>query len=165
MHAFGAETWRKGLNYYLNNRYDKYANSDHLYEGLQTAVNEDTPSASTPVNVGMVMRSWETQGGFPLISVSRNASHVTISQERFLYNNEGSQNIWHVPINYYTASTPDSSKTTPDMWINARTRSFSLNVGELDKIKQEDDWIILNTQQVRITLAVSIHSNTNNNFP
>jgi aminopeptidase N len=146
MHAFGAETWRKGLNYYLHNRYNNYSNSDHLYEGLQQAVNEDSPSS--PVNVGMVMQSWEHQAGFPLISVSRNASHVTISQDRFFYANYGSENLWHVPINYYTASTPDSTKTTPDVWLNAR--SFSWNNGELSKIERNDDWIIVNTQQVNI---------------
>jgi aminopeptidase N len=152
LHTFGAETWRKGLNYYLINRFNKFANSDHLYEGLQRAVNEDSPSS--PVNVGMVMRSWELQSGFPLISVSRNASHVTINQERFFYIDYESQNLWHVPISYYTASTPDFTKTTPDLWSN--TRSFSWSIDLFPKIKQEDDWIILNTQQVRI-LSIIFH--------
>jgi aminopeptidase N len=146
LHAIGAETWRKGLNYYLNNRFNNYSNSDHLYEGLQQAVDEDSPSS--PVNVGMVMRSWELQAGFPLITVSRNASHVVLTQERFLYDNSGSDNIWHVPINYYTASTPDSTKTTPDLWLNARSLSSPIEV--FPKIKQNNDWIIFNTQQVKI---------------
>lgn len=146
LHAFGDSTWKKGLNYYLTNRINNFASSDDLYEALQRAVNEDYP-ASTP-NVAEIMKTWEHQGGFPLITVSRNDSRVTISQERFFYGSDVSDSLWHVPISYYTSSTPNASKTTADFWIS-NSQSTTLTTVVLDKIKDANDWIIFNTQQVR----------------
>lgn len=134
------------MNYYLTNRINNFASSDDLYEALQRAVNEDYP-ASTP-NVAEIMKTWEHQGGFPLITVSRNDSRVTISQERFFYGSDVSDSLWHVPISYYTSSTPNASKTTADFWIS-NSQSTTLTTVVLDKIKDANDWIIFNTQQVR----------------
>jgi aminopeptidase N len=146
LHAFGANIWQKGLSYYLNDRFNNYATSEHLYQGLQRAVNESSPGSF--INVANMMGSWEHQAGFPLIYVTRNTSHVTISQERFFYSEENtSENLWYVPLSYYTASTPDSSQTFANTWIDRRA-SVTFNVPALPKIRQEDDWIIFNTQQV-----------------
>lgn len=150
LHAFGADIWQKGLNYYLTDRYNNYATSEHLYAGIQKAVYEASPSSF--LNVSTIMRSWEHQAGFPLIYVTRNATHVTISQERFFYSSEDvSESLWHVPLSYYTASTPDSSETFANTWIDAR-ESVTFLVTALPKIRAENDWIIFNTQQVRIML-------------
>lgn len=158
LHALGDSTWKKGLNYYLTNRANKFASSDDLYEALQLAVNEDYP-ASSP-NVAEMMKTWENQGGFPLITVSRNDSQVTISQERFFYGSDVSDSLWHVPISYYTSSSPNTSKTTADFWIsNSQTTTLTTDV--LEKIKDANDWIIFNTQQVclksRLWIFIKIH--------
>lgn len=146
LHAFGASTWRKGLNYYLNNRFNNFANSNHLYEGLQLAVNEDYPT-STP-NVTSVMRSWEYQAGFPLITVSRNDTHVSISQERFLYGDDESNNLWYVPINYYTGVNRDTSETKPLMWLSP-VKETNIVLSSLPLTWGQSEWAIFNTKQVK----------------
>jgi aminopeptidase N len=146
LHAFGASTWRKGLNYYLNNRFNNFANSDHLYEGLQLAVSEDYPT-STP-NVTAIMRSWEYQGGFPLINVARNETHVTISQERFLYGDDVSNSLWYVPINYYTGTNRDTINTTPLMWLSP-VKETSIALNSLPMSWSTNEWAVFNTKQVK----------------
>lgn len=133
------------MNYYLNNRFNNFANSDHLYEALQRAVNEDNPT-STP-NVTAIMRSWEYQAGFPLITVARNETHVIINQERFLYGSDESENLWHVPINYYTSSSRDTSETTPAFWL-APIESTHIAIGSLPVAWGTNDWVVFNTKQV-----------------
>lgn len=153
MHAFGAPTWQKGLNYYLNNRFNNFANSDHLYEALQWALNEDYPT-STP-NVSAIMRSWEYQAGFPLITVTRNDTHVTISQERFLYGDDESSSLWYVPLNYYTGINKDTSNTRPLMWMNPM-KEMSIARNSLPLSWSESEWAIFNTKQVRIKIIEMI---------
>lgn len=134
------------MNYYLNNRFNNFANSDHLYEGLQLAVREDYPT-STP-NVTTIMRSWEYQGGFPLITISQNATHVTINQERFLYGNDESTNLWYVPINYYTGVNRDTSNTKSLFWLNP-VRETTFARSSLPVSWGQYEWAIFNTKQVR----------------
>lgn len=135
------------MNYYLNDRINNFANSDHLYEALQRAVNEDF--FATSATIQEIMRTWEYQAGFPLITVKREGSNFTISQKRFLYTDTSNTNLWHVPITYYTASTPDSSNTKAEFWLLPTPNTVLEAPNSLYKVKAENDWIILNTQQVR----------------
>lgn len=140
------------MNYYLNNRFNNFANSDHLYEGLQRAVDEDYTDVH--INVSTVMRSWEYQAGFPLITVTRNETHVTMSQERFLYGSDVSSNLWNVPINYYTKGNSDSSATVASLWLS--TASATIPQGSLVKSWSFNDWVIFNTKQVNFQLKIVI---------
>jgi len=45
------------------------------------------------------MDSWIYQGGYPLVSVSADGSHLTLSQQRFLYAGGAGDERWQVPIN------------------------------------------------------------------
>lgn len=92
------------------------------------------------------MRSWEYQAGFPLITVTRNDSHVTISQERFLYGSDGSDSVWYVPINYYTASSRDTSETTPSIWLNP-VKNTVIAQNSLAVSWGQNEWAIFNTKQ------------------
>ncbi|CRK87601.1 CLUMA_CG001397, isoform A [Clunio marinus] len=143
--AFGDDTFTKGLRYYLNVNKFKAATSDDLYTGLQRSIDEDY-SLNAP-NVEAIFRTWETQSGYPLVTVTRNNfESLTIKQERFFYTTkETSDNLWWIPINYVVQSNPDFTNTKPDFWIEG-TESLQL-ANNATKSWQNDDWIILNIQQ------------------
>jgi aminopeptidase N len=141
--AFTDATWSKGLFYFLRARQYNYYNAEHLYQGLQRALSEDFPF-NTP-NVATIMRTWEFQAGFPLISVTRFENEISFRQERFFYGNEVSASLWWVPINYVTASSPNSSVTTPDFWFS--TRDLRIQRESAPKPWSANDWIVVNIQQ------------------
>ena len=143
MNAYTDPTWRKGLFYFLNDRAYNFYNADHLYAGLQKAVDEDF-SINTP-NVTAIMRSWEMQAGFPLITVRRLDNEISFYQERFFYGDEVSENIYWIPVNYATASSPNFAVTAPDFWMSTRTARIELQ--SAPKPWAANDWIIVNLQQ------------------
>lgn len=143
-HALGDSTWSKGLHYYLSDRAHQSATSDHLLAGIQQAVNEDYPTS--PPNVSVSFRTWETQSGFPYITVSRTGTTLTFEQNRFLYTNRNSTSLWWVPINYAVGSNPDFSNTRADFWLQG-TRTIALQSSSAPKPFTANDWIIVNIQQ------------------
>lgn len=144
--AFGDSTWTKGLRNYLVEMRFKSASSDDLYAGLQVAVNEDFPLESRP-NVATIMRSWETQAGYPVITVKRNGNQLAFEQQRFFYSAQaGDTSLWHVPINYVVGSNADFSQTTPDFWIPA-VPTFTIESSTQAKPWTQNDWIVVNIKE------------------
>lgn len=143
-YALGDSTWSKGLHFYLNAKEFDAAISDDLYAGIQTAVNQDYPT--NPPNVALMMRSWETQSGFPYVTVTRNGNQLQFEQNRFMYADRTSTNLWHIPINYVVGSNPDFTNTKPDIWM-AGYRSFFFESNVAPKPFTDNDWIIVNIQQ------------------
>lgn len=144
-HALGDATWAKGLRYYLTQRSFNYGTPDHLYEGLQESVNEDSPPG-TVINVATIMKSWELQSGFPYITVSRTGNQLTFTQNRFLYSDRTSTNLWWVPINYVVGSNPDFTVTTPDLWLQG-VATTTIQSTSAAKPFTVDDWIVVNIQE------------------
>lgn len=142
--AFGDSTWAKGLNYYLTARSLNFATPSHLYEGVQTAVNEDNPT-NRP-NVAQVMSSWETQSGFPYINVTRNGNTLSFEQNRFMYADRTSATLWWVPLNYVVGSNPNFTDTKPDLWLQG-VRSVSIESATSPKAFAGNDWLVVNIQQ------------------
>lgn len=141
--ALGVSTFTKGLRYYLNTNEYQSASSDDLYESLQLAVNEDYPTS--PPSVSTVMKTWENQAGYPVITVSRDEGRLTLTQERFFYTEETSTSLWWVPINYVVGSNPNFDDTKPDLWIpGVKTQTIESNS---QKPFTNDDWIIVNIQE------------------
>lgn len=140
--AFGDSTWRKGLNRYLTDRGMKSALPDHLYEALQTAVDADNPESSRP-NVATVMRSWETQSGYPYVTVALDGNNLKFEQNRFYYTNQTSPLMWWIPVNYYTKSSPAFTSTKADFWIEGTAKTSTASPKEF----KENDWVVVNTQQ------------------
>jgi puromycin-sensitive aminopeptidase len=86
----GADAFRAGVRTYLD-RY-KLSNTEttDLWDSLESAT--DQP-------VRRIMDSWIFQPGFPLITASADGDRVTITQERFAYEDAGeSAQRWAVPI-------------------------------------------------------------------
>lgn len=142
--ALGVPTWTKGLRNYLTANQYQSASSDDLYTGLQLAVNEDV--LTNPPNVATIMRSWENQAGYPVITVSRNGNQLTLTQDRFFYTEDTSSSLWWVPINYVVGSNPDFSDTKPDLWM-AGEKTVSISSVTAPKPWTNNDWIVVNIQE------------------
>lgn len=143
--AIGDETWRKGLMYYLYESSFKASTPTDLHANLQRAMNEDGLEA---LDIAKIMESWETQSGYPLITVSRNNGNLTFTQQRFVYDvpeNLTVNGLWHVPINYITSSDSVITTTKADMWMSQQKMSMSLV--NLPKYWSTEDWIVVNLQQ------------------
>jgi aminopeptidase N len=140
--SFGDSVWKKGLFNYMAARGYDCATPDHLYENMQTAVNE----AGTIFDVEMAMKTWETQSGFPVVTIKRTGNSLRFEQDRFMYEFRNSSNLWWIPINFAVGSNPDFQSTKPDFWIPG-TRSMTIQGSSSPKKFNSTDWIIANIQQ------------------
>lgn len=142
--ALGIDTWTKGLrNYLLTKQYDA-ATPDDLYSGIQQAVNQDYQVS--PPNVATIMRTWENQAGYPVVTVSRSGNTLTLSQDRFFYTEQTSSSVWWIPINYVVGSNPNFTVTTPDLWMPGQ-KTVTLQSTTAPKSWTANDWIVLNIQE------------------
>lgn len=141
--AFGVETWTSGIKNYLVSNELKSANSDQLYVGLQTAIDE----TASQINVKEIMQTWETQSGYPVIHVSHaEDGSLNFEQKRFFYTNETSDNLWIVPINFVTAKDPKFNETSPDFWLPASKDKHN-EKSSSSKEWGADDWVVVNVQE------------------
>lgn len=137
--AFGNTTYNKGLRYYLEITAHQSVGSDELYAGIQDAINEDFPEAER-LNFTTIMRTWEFQSGYPVITVGRIGSQLTFRQERFFYTDNVSENLWWIPINYVVGSNANFSSTRPNFWMRAEPL---VNITNPDIFS----WIVVNVQE------------------
>lgn len=142
--ALGESTFSKGLRYYLQSRQHNFATSENFYESLQTALDEDF-HINLP-DVAVMMKTWESQSGFPYVSVTRNGNVLKLEQNRFMYGNRSSNNLWWIPINYVVGSNPNFTATTPDLWMPG-IRTVTIQGSAAPKEFTPNDWIIVNVQQ------------------
>lgn len=142
--ALGEDTWAKGIFNYLDTMQQQAATPEDLYAALQRAVDEDHPI--NPPNVATIMRTWEQQPGYPVITLTRDGDQLTFTQERFFYSNVTSDALWWVPITYITETDPDFTKTQPDFWIEGE-QTVVVPSAAAPKQWGEDDWIIVNVQE------------------
>lgn len=141
--ALGHETWRSGLQIFIQARKDNYTNSALLYEGVQQGVNEGIP-VDTP-DLHVIMSTWELQAGVPIITVLRAGNVLRLQQTRFFYSNQSSDNLWDVPINYVVGSNPDFDDTRADLWLTGE--EIGIVNGSAPKPWLPNDWIVVNIKQ------------------
>lgn len=72
----GAESFRKGIQLYLTRHAHGNAETTDLWDAIEDATGEPVRS---------IMDSWIFQGGYPLVSVERKGSTLTLSQQRFRF--------------------------------------------------------------------------------
>ncbi|XP_065095515.1 aminopeptidase N-like [Ochlerotatus camptorhynchus] len=139
--VFQDDNWREGLVSYFNNRELDGAIADHLYEGLQLAVNgKDVLPRS--FNVKDVMDSWTTVAGFPVLTVKRDykTGEIYVSQERFYSDRQlPNDHVYHVPYNYATKSAANFDTLTFE-WLSTKAAKLMTTAAA-------GDWIIFNKQQ------------------
>lgn len=127
-------TFTKGLRYYLNAMNFSAATPDDLHEGLQRAYDEDFPG--NKINLGEVMKTWEDQAGYPIVSVNKSGDNFVLTQRRF----GGGSEVFGIPLVYATKSDPDFTNKTVDLWMTKE--SMEINAAK------DDDWMILNVQNI-----------------
>lgn len=143
--AFTDATWVKGLHNYLTKMQYKSATSADLYDGLQSAVDEDFPLES--INVSLVMSSWELQSGFPYVHVSRIENLLILEQNRFMNGNGKSNNLWWIPISYRIVGRNEfDDSTVADFWF-PQTSLIVINGTKSSRKFTSTDLVIINYQQ------------------
>jgi tricorn protease interacting factor F2/3 len=85
----GDENFQKGLQHYLKAYEYGCAASHHLWQSFEDV-------SKQPVSA--MMKSWIEQPGYPLITVSRQDRQLVLSQKRFTYLPNDSDQKWLVPI-------------------------------------------------------------------
>jgi aminopeptidase N len=85
----GEESYKAGLRRYLRQYQYTCASSYHLWEALEE-------TAEKPVTE--IMKSWVGQPGFPILHIARQRSKLVITQQRFTYLPNESDQAWIVPI-------------------------------------------------------------------
>lgn len=136
--ALTADTFHKGLKYYLEDMYYKAAEPKDLFRGLQRAYNEDNFYGT--LSISNVMSTWIFQAGYPLVSIERKGNEFVFRQERYP---SGNGELYAVPITFATKQSPDFEKKTPKFWL----RDFTYIIPESTIKVWGNDWIVLNIQQ------------------
>ncbi|KAG7153834.1 Aminopeptidase N-like 2 [Homarus americanus] len=145
MHRFLSEvTFRKGITNCLNAFKFDNAEQDDLWQHLTEAAHED---GILPVDltVKTIMDSWTLQAGYPVISVMRNDTTATLTQEWFylgeINKTSGNQPGWWVPISYTTQNNPNFQQTNPKFWMAQDRKPL-----EISGLPNLTHWVIVNVQ-------------------
>lgn len=155
--AFGEPTWRKGLaNFVRTSAFDS-ATPEHLFAGLQIAYDEDYPEQNNSVDA--LMRPWLDFNGFPVVTINRTVDGLIVSQTGFRTSHN---NVFSVPINYATASSPDFENTTAEFWL--LNEELFIPRDTASKSWTDDDWIIFNLVSSYSSQCLNIKNEKKNIF-
>ena len=131
----GENTFRKGINSYLNKFQHDNASTDDLWECLQA-------ESGRPVKE--IMGAWIKTTGYPYIGLeidrAKDVHEILISQKRFIYEQSAStkdcNETWPIPIN-----TIDSNGKTSMHLLKDQSQKITI-----PKITQTE-WVKLNVEQ------------------
>ena len=85
----GADAFRTGVRHYLDRYQLGNTETTDLWDSLESATSEPARR---------IMDSWIFQPGFPLVSAHADGDTVTITQQRFSYENADSAQRWAIPV-------------------------------------------------------------------
>jgi len=129
----GAKDFQTGITEYLNT---------HAYNNAETSDLWDALGKSSGKPVAQVMNSWVKQTGFPVLSVEKSDTEITLSQKRFLYENINykddfdDQSKWYIPINIQTSDKGDIISELMDT-----------NIKSIPLDSSNNSWIKINPDQ------------------
>ncbi|MGH0162220.1 UNVERIFIED_CONTAM: hypothetical protein FKN15_042193 [Acipenser sinensis] len=100
------EQFQNGVAHYLS----QHKNANTQSEDLWASMSQITEKA----NITELMKSWTLQKGFPLVTVTRNGTKMTLQQERFLLSVDNSSSssssyLWQVPLTSINSSCSNAS--------------------------------------------------------
>uniref|UniRef100_A0A8C2C7B4 Aminopeptidase n=1 Tax=Cyprinus carpio TaxID=7962 RepID=A0A8C2C7B4_CYPCA len=129
--------FRKGVIEYLQKYNLSNTESEYLWDSLSQVSKQN-------LSVSKMMNTWTVHKGFPLVTVERKGTQVTLTQEHFLLNAENStddSSLWHIPLTYVndSCSVPSSSTLNlPDQvkWLKFNFRSDGFYIVHYD----EEGW-------------------------
>nr|XP_045613537.1 aminopeptidase N-like [Procambarus clarkii] len=142
-HFLSERTFRKGVTSYLNAFQLSNAEQDDLWLHLTQAAHEDG-SLPEDLSVKAIMDSWTLQAGYPVITVVRNDTCATLTQELFYLGetNTSSQPGWWVPVSYTTQVKPDFQHTQPQLWMTQDRKPVAI-----PGLPNLTHWILVNIQE------------------
>lgn len=117
MQEFLGETaFKDALKKYLRDFQYSNAVHDDLWN-VMTEFGHKYETLPQNLNVKTIMDTWTLQAGYPILSVTRNGSAITVSQQRYLLPcvNKSDTQMWHIPITYVTQANP--LQTTTQHWL------------------------------------------------
>ncbi|XP_048007615.1 membrane alanyl aminopeptidase-like [Leguminivora glycinivorella] len=142
-YLFTEDTFKKGLNYFLEDRSYEYAVPEHLYQAFARAVQEDNTSVSN-VNVEGFMKYWVDEPGYPVLDVAVNTDTgvISLSQERFFIfaTDTQTEQVWPLPLTWTTGSNPNFNNLRPSRIMTGKTDTVQKTAGV-------EEWVIFNVQQ------------------
>lgn len=108
-----------------------------------------TQRGLTSFDFDVAFRSWETQKGYPVITVTVDGtSHFQITQERFFTDKKAvsdDKSSWYIPLNFATASSPNFDDTQiTNFFINGQETSSIAAPSSFDA----SQWFVFNKQQL-----------------
>ena len=125
----GKDDLRKGLQHYLKAFEYKNAASHHLWEALEK-------TSGKPVTA--LMKSWIEQPGHPLVQAQRNGRDLTLTQKRFTYLENTSDQTWQIPLTLTIYEETGDSRTISILLEETSTRidlgtacvAYKVNAGQ-----------------------------------
>lgn len=114
----GADSLREGLRGYLKKHAYGCATSHDLWEALESA-------SSKPVR--SMIRNWIEQPGHPILSASREGGRLVLSQERFTYLPQESEQEWLIPVAVRVFLRQGGSRVVQTLLDR---RSMEIEIGE-----------------------------------
>ncbi|XP_077977945.1 putative aminopeptidase-2, partial [Glandiceps talaboti] len=135
----GYDTFKEGLQNYLNTYNYSNTVSDQLFEKLTEA---DQDKKKTDVKE--VMDTWILQMGYPIITLSRDGNSIHAEQERFIMDpnetpvNDTFDYKWYVYVTY-TDQDHMMFSSPHEIWMNKSSADFMLSASLSD-----DDWYLVN---------------------
>jgi tricorn protease interacting factor F2/3 len=85
----GEDNFQKGLQHYLKTYEYATAASQDLWDSFEKVSEQP---------IGKMMKSWIEQAGFPMISVKKKQNKLELTQKRFTFLPDDSDQIWLVPV-------------------------------------------------------------------
>jgi aminopeptidase N len=127
--TIGAENFQKGLQHYLQTHAYQCAESSHLWEAFEAV--SDRP-------VTAMVKNWVEQPGFPILTAAREGDTLVLSQRRFTYLPNDSEQKWLLPVNLLVFTSRGESRRATTLMETGETRvdlgadaaAYKLNDGQ-----------------------------------
>ena len=125
----GKDAFKKGVRFFLEKfKYD-CATSQDLWEAFESA--SDKP-------ITQMMQTWIEQPGYPIVSAKREGNQLILSQKRFSYQPNDSDQVWQIPVSISIRSK-NSDWQHLEVLMDAESASVTLD--------NENDVYKINTRQ------------------
>ncbi|KAK2911698.1 hypothetical protein Q8A67_003831 [Cirrhinus molitorella] len=113
--------FQKGVIEYLQKYNLSNTESEDLWNSLSQVSGQN-------LNVSEMMNTWTVHKGFPLVTVKRKDTQVTLTQEHFLLNAENctDNSLWHIPLTYVNDSCSLLSSCKQVFHLKDKTATLTL---------------------------------------
>ncbi|XP_046615314.1 aminopeptidase N-like [Neodiprion virginianus] len=132
--------FRNGYKTFLT----RWANANADVSDFLASMSKEAQWLPDGVSLAQVFASWIDQGGFPVVTVTRNyeSASATVRQEQFAFDNETITNrkLWHVPVTYIVDGENWSSPSRT--WMSQEEATL-IGLGN----HGEKKWLLLNINQ------------------